>query len=413
MEQDLSIRINDFLMKTIESSGVKISHTVLQNSIYNLGNRAAIANVFRKALRGEEITLCAFGGSITEGIGYQDVPTEESGIKCSLPKMNYFDHVCSFWEAVFHWKITKINAGIGATDTVLAVHRMNDDVLRYNPDLVIVEWCCNDGKEVLYKQATYESMVRRILEEGTALIMLSMATQNGTSSQMLHEPISDWYDVPMISYRDTYYGLTEYPYLTNDGVHPNCVGHALTGLIINHFMAETFNQLEILDDRVPECRKDILFEESAYYQGAGMITLKEIYEEKIAGAKIIDLGSFTIDEETKSFGFRKYYSFTARYAEKYDPLVIELDMCKTLFLLIYRNTVFSGTDFWVELNGKKIENHTFTCKHGGDNEQIEWDYHWATERLCYNPKPEKVVLKIHPDVTNKDAFMRIFALLVS
>ena len=93
---------------------------------------------------------------------------------------------------------------------------------------------------------------------------------------MLLEPISDWYDVPMISYRDTYYGLTEYPYLTNDGVHPNCVGHALTGLIINHFMAETFNQLEILDDRVPECRKDILFEESAYYQGAGMITLKEI-----------------------------------------------------------------------------------------------------------------------------------------
>ena len=60
-----------------------------------------------------------------------------------------------------------------------------------------------------------------------------------------------------------------------------------------------------------------------------------------------------------------------------------------------------------------MSNHTFACKHGSDNEQIEWDYHWATERLCYYPVPQKVVLKIYPAVTNKQAFVKLFALLVS
>lgn len=146
---------------------------------------------------------------------------------------------------------------------------------------------------------------------------------------------------------------------------------------------------------VTVCRKDVFCKESMYYQGAKIITLKEIYEGKIDGMKVTDLGSFGIDTETKNFAFRHYHGFTARYAEHYAPLVIELDACKTLFLQIYRNTVFDGTEFWVELNGEKMSNHTFTCKHGSDNEQIEWDYHWATERLCYHPVPQKVVLKIH------------------
>lgn len=413
MVQDKSICINESLTKMVKSSGVNLSSSVLENSIYNTGNRAAIANVIRKVLRGETITICGFGGSITEGMGYQDIPSIESGIVYSLPQMNYFDHICSFWENQFPGKIAKINAGIGATDTVLAVHRMNDDVLKYNPDLVILEWCCNDGKEMLYKQATYESMVRKFLEAGTALIILSMATQNGNSSQILHEPIADWYGVPMVSYRDAYMGLKEYEYLTNDGVHPNCVGHALAGIIVNHYIADVYNNLDQINDCVSACKKDVYCEESAYYEGSRIITLEDIYNGKVSDARIIELGSFGMDDKMMSFGFRKYYGFTAYYSEKYEPMIIELDICKTLFLQIYRNTVFDGTNFKVEVNDVKIESRTFTCKHGGDNEQIEWDYHWATERLCYNPEPQKVVLKIYPDFTNKAACVKLFGLLIS
>lgn len=57
-----------------------------------------------------------------------------------------------------------------------------------------------------------------MLESGTALIMLSMATPSGESSQILHEPISDWYDVPILSYRDAYGGHAKIYY----GYGHNC-----------------------------------------------------------------------------------------------------------------------------------------------------------------------------------------------
>ena len=402
-----------YLEKIMTASGVAIPTTALEHSVYNQGNRAAIVKVLRKALRGEEITLCAFGGSITRGACSTQDPSKESGISHSLREMNYLDYICEFWETVFPCKVTKINAGMGATDTVYGIHRMEEDVLQYHPDLVIVEWCCNDGKNFLYKQATYECMVRRLLESGTALIMLSMATASGESSQILHEPISDWYDVPMLSYRDAYVDMQEFRYLSTDGTHPNKVGYALAGLLVNHFLMETLQELEHIDSKLLDCRKDVLCAESTYYHGAKILTLKDIYDGKNEGARITDMGSFAMDEEVSKFAFREYYGFTARYAEQYAPLVIELDACKTLFLQIYRNTVFAGTDFYVELNGEKMTSNTFTCKHGTDNTQVEWAYHWATERLCYHPIPQKVVLKIYPAVTNKEAFVRLFALLVS
>lgn len=405
--------MEEYLQNLIKASGVTIVPGVIDSSIYNQGNRIAIANIIRRVLHGENITVCAFGGSITEGMDHNEDPCAESGIEHSLPEMNYLDYVCDFVEKMFQVNVAKINAGIAATDTVFAVHRMQDDVLKYTPDLVIVEWCCNDGMDVKYKQATYEGMVRRLLEAGTAVIMLSMADRSGYSSQALHEPISDWYDVPMLSYRDAYLQLKEYPYLTNDGVHPNIVGHALVGILLVHYLMKIHGELGCIGNIVPICRKDTFCKEAPYYQNAKIVTLKEIYEGEVPGIKILDVGSFHMDEVTTSFAYRQYYGFSAGYAEQYAPLIIEVDTCKTVFLQIYRNSMYDGTSFWVELNAEKIENKTFTCKHGSDNEQTELDYHWATERLCCYSVPQKVVLKIYPAVTNREACVRVFALLLT
>lgn len=404
---------DDYLKKLIDETGISLLPNILEQSIYNQGNRVAIANVIRKALNKEDITICAFGGSITEGMNFGEMPFRESNIEHSLEAMNYLDRVCDFLEKVFHCKVAKINAGIAATDSVLAVHRMHDDVLKYKPDLVIVEWCCNDGVAFRYKQATYECMIRRLLEAETAIMILSMATGTGDSSQILHEPISNWYDVPMVSYRDAYFKLKEYPCLTNDGVHPNIVGHALVAILVINYLVGVCKELLYIGNKIPRCRKDTFCKEALYYHNAKIVTLKDIYDGKTAGIRITQMGSFKIDEATTNFAYRHYYGFTAGYSKQCEPLVIELDECKTMFLQIYRNNLLDGTKFWVELNGDKLESKTFTCKHGSDNEQIEWDYHWATERLCYYPVPQKVVMKIHPTVINKQSFVRLFALLVS
>ena len=411
--EQILANMNAYMEETIRRSGTEVTMDILPRSVCNKGNRTAIANVVRKALRGEKVTMCIFGGSITEGACRNDFPPAESGIQTDYGPLTYCDHVFDFWEKMFDCEFDGKNVGIGATDTVYAIHRQKTDVLSHNPDLVIVEWCCNDSPEFFYKQATYEKMIRELLEAGTAVLMYSMSVASGITSQDLHEPLSVWYDVPMISYRNAYMPLAQFPYFTTDSIHPNRVGYSLAGLLVNYFIADVLKDLDEIGETLPALRQDVYNKEASYYEGAHTATLKDIYDGKIAGARIKDLGSFVIDEKQSRFVYKQYYGFTAPYGQNYAPLVIEIDDCKTLFLLIYRNTVFDHTDFKVFVDGVEMDSVTFTCKHGTDNEQTEWDYHWATERICYNPVPKKITLEILPANTNPEAFIRLFALLLS
>ena len=46
-----------------------ITDEMLEAAVTNAGNRSRVANVMKKALRGENITIDTIGGSITEGTG--------------------------------------------------------------------------------------------------------------------------------------------------------------------------------------------------------------------------------------------------------------------------------------------------------------------------------------------------------
>ena len=97
MEKNVILsRMYGYLERIMTASGVAIPTTALEHSVYNQGNRAAIVKVLRKALRGEEINLCAFGGSITRGACSTQDPSKESGISHSLREMNYFDYILRF-----------------------------------------------------------------------------------------------------------------------------------------------------------------------------------------------------------------------------------------------------------------------------------------------------------------------------
>jgi len=219
------------------------------------------------------------------------------------------------------------------------------------------------------------------------------------------------YNLPMISYRDAFIGLEEYKYLTNDTVHPNVVGHALAGVILNKYFECVLISEGDLENTIP---KATVHSEATIYDGADVVNFSDIFEGRVEGVRLLDKGSFALDTQKDSFAhFREYYGITAVYSDEYKPLVLEIEAVKTLFLLTYRNSVFTGANFQIELDGNQIISQTFTCKHGGDNEQIEWHYHWATERICYNEVPKKCVLKITPKNTNKDAFVRLYALLLS
>ena len=87
-----------------------------------------LKRVLQKALRGEDITLGVIGGSITEG----SLATQY--------QYCYAGRLKDWWSQRFSGTLTFKNAGIGATDSYLAVHRVQKHLLRYEPDLVVIEF---------------------------------------------------------------------------------------------------------------------------------------------------------------------------------------------------------------------------------------------------------------------------------
>lgn len=400
---------NDFIKN---NCGLDISENMIKAAVVHGGNRFLLANVIKKAKRKEKITICTFGGSVTGGSIYTEEPSADSGIKHSLSHKPYGKWVCDWWQEVFCSDVELVNAGIGATDTVFSIHRMQEDVLDKKPDMVILDWCVNDAPEMLYKQSCYEYMVRQLLERGIAVIMFSFTEITGRSSQDLHEPIAKFYNVPMLSCRSSIFTLPQYKYLLCDHVHPNCVGHALAGLLINSYIGEVVKDEELWESEYILPQK-VLFEDTKSYENPRILKLMDIYEGKIDGARIVDMGSFEIEDKITLSGYRNYRAFVAGYSESYKPLVIEAEGIKNLFLQIYRNSVFLDTNFYLVVNGKEIRNKTFTCMHGVDNNQIEWDYTWATEKVLENKTKEKLRIEIYPECKNPDKYIKIISLLVS
>ena len=398
-----------YIDDTIKKSTLNITENILKDGIFTYGNTYRLKNVIKKAMNKETITVCTFGGSITRGASHHLAPTE--GIECNFEPKKYIDVVCDFLEEMFGCKTVRINAGIGATDSVYATHRIGEDVLKYKPDLVINEWCCNDNAEMLYKQATYESVVRKLIEYGCALILVSFAEKDGTSSQSVHEPISRYYNVPHLSYRDAYMNLDEYKYLSNDRVHPNTVGHALAGLIINYFIGTVS-----FDDK---CESDEDYPSKPYaedadcYTDAKVCSFYDICEGKFEGIEISDLGSFKKDDEKKVFAYKEYYGYSADYSDNPSPMVVKINSIKNLFILLYRSNHYTDVKFYIEINDERIDKPTFTCQHGNDNRQIEFSYHWASERAVKYEDNTDITLKIYPDTKNKEKPIRLFGLLIS
>ncbi|MBD5501776.1 MAG: SGNH/GDSL hydrolase family protein, partial [Lachnospiraceae bacterium] len=209
---------------------------------WNTSDNSALASVMKKALSGEDITIACIGGSITQG-------TISTGISDSLVgfKKGYADLFFQWWSDTFpETDFTFINAGIGATDSYLGVHRVQKDVLDYHPDLVLVEFSVNDGSSVIDKR-NYDNLVRRILlsESRPAVMLLFMGQTNGSTAQDIHSLIGFNYKLPMVSYINViHHMMDENLYtgqqLSGDTVHPSALGHAIAGEILWKYLNDVY-----------------------------------------------------------------------------------------------------------------------------------------------------------------------------
>ena len=206
--------------------GIEITDEILEKGILNPGNPARVIKAMQKAAAGEKVTLAYIGGSITQGH------------KASPQAENCYAYLSMKW-----WKdtfpdadIEYVNAGIGATDSWLGVHRVQDDVLSKNPDLVVVEFSVNDTYP--HNQETYDSLIKTILDSESApgVVALMIAQKQGSYASK-HAPVAFKYKVPIITYSTL---ITEeiVPWSKvghNDDVHPKNEGHQLIARLLTEY----------------------------------------------------------------------------------------------------------------------------------------------------------------------------------
>lgn len=220
-----------------------VNEEMLANAILAEGNLARLAAAMKKAKNGEEITVGVIGGSITQGSS------------ASNKANSYAERFYRWWgEAFPDTKVNYINAGIGATSSYLGVHRVDQDLLSYKPDVVIVEFSVNDSDTIFYKES-YEDLMRKILkaENKPAIIQLFMTMENGTSAQNSHLHLGFIYDLPRISYGEMVLseiekGSFSWKDISPDNIHPNDRGHAMVGEVLWDYLNSVYDKLDTITE---------------------------------------------------------------------------------------------------------------------------------------------------------------------
>lgn len=233
-----------------------------EDGILNRGDWTRIQQCMDRAAQGLPVTVGFLGGSITQGS------------LSSTPQTCYAYLVYQWWCQRFpNSQIRYINAGIGGTTSQFGVARVQEDLLQYQPDFVLMEFSVNDDNTPHF-QETYEGLVRRILKSGTALILMhNVCYDSGHNAQGAHLPIAQHYNLPCVSVKPTVYAALQRVEFQNrditpDDLHPNDAGHALLAQHLTYFL-ETIRNAPRTESRACDLPAPVTanrYEDSVRYQ---------------------------------------------------------------------------------------------------------------------------------------------------
>lgn len=205
------------------------NHNSNKTELQELKVRKGLPNFFSKISHKDTIRIAYFGGSITERDGWRTFSLE--WFKKRFPKV----------------EIIEINAAIGGTGSEFGAFRLYNHVLKYNPDLVFVEFAVNDKKFTSDKIIkSMEGIIRQIWQENPFIDICFIYTfhenfleteQKGLLPNSIRtmEEIADYYKIPSINFNKTIYHLFSdnkliikenqkeingIPVFSPDGVHP-------------------------------------------------------------------------------------------------------------------------------------------------------------------------------------------------
>ena len=289
-------------MNIIDENGL-----LYRKSLVNQGDPLRIKKVMKKALQGEKIVLGYFGGSITQG-----------AVASSWGK-NYTSLTTGWWRSKFpNAEIIHVNAGIGATGSIIGLHRAHTDLLKLEPDLIIVDFAVNDYlDEPLILSDVFESLIRMLLysKKDPGVVLLFLTRKDGGNTQNIHAKTGFYYDLPMISFRDAMWpelteGRIQWEDIEGDEVHPNDCGHYLLYKFLTDRLEEIYRNPDIeTDNCLPFERKKPLALNS--YNDASILYSNQI--------EPISMGDWDIARNTLVFG----PGWIARGCER--PLIMDVN----------------------------------------------------------------------------------------
>jgi len=144
-------------------------------------------NFFTKAgeldtLSTEPLTIAFLGGSLTEGeIDYEGTDLDD-------PSLKWTSTVTKFFSGLFPFrKITAIGAGLGGTGSDYGSVRFHRDVLSHQPDLIFIEFSCNDRVQTLAQWNEEPAYIHRLYLE--SIIRQCMEQEKIPSIIYMHVPL--------------------------------------------------------------------------------------------------------------------------------------------------------------------------------------------------------------------------------
>lgn len=235
-----------------------------EKGFVNRGNLYRMKHLMRRAEQGDRMTLAFLGGSITQG-------SASSQYTNCYAYLVYEWFVKRFPKTAF----TYVNAGVGGTTSQFGVARVDEDVLAFKPDFVIIEFSVNDENTDFYREI-YEGLVRKVYGNVFApavLLVHNMFYDTGVSAEEKHREIGAHYHLPSVSMKPSIYaqieaGTIDRRELTLDDLHPNSEGHALLAEVITDCLDQIYAQRHETQEpySMPEPMTENAYEKAKRFQ---------------------------------------------------------------------------------------------------------------------------------------------------
>jgi hypothetical protein len=210
--------------------------SLLPTAMVGKEDKSRIIGVMQRALQGKELTIMGIGTSIMAGANASDFK------KTSLSPLVYDWWVSKFPTAQFKF----INAGMGASSAVYAVHRAERDILKSNPDFTVIDYTAGDRN---FEAEGLEGLLRKMLIQRPQSAMLSIIQggQNAPKVPETHIAICENYGIPMLSVPQIFQPMLKSGRLvwndwSTDTIHPSNAGHRMIADLIISFLEECYKE---------------------------------------------------------------------------------------------------------------------------------------------------------------------------